>query len=50
LPALKVVSHGSDDLTNPATQIKLGLDCLKKRDGTPCYAWGFWNDRYPHWY
>ncbi len=50
LPASKMASYGSDYLTNPATQIKWGLDYVKNRYGTPCYAWGFWNDRYPHWY
>lgn len=41
LPASKMASAGSDWRTNPATQIKWGLDYVKDRYGTPCSAWGF---------
>ena len=39
LPGDKMVSHGSDWRTNPATQIAWGLDYIKGRYGTPCGAW-----------
>ncbi|GAA2879887.1 hypothetical protein Acy02nite_26610 [Actinoplanes cyaneus] len=39
LPGSKMASFGSDWKTNPATQIKWGLDYIKKRYKTPCGAW-----------
>ena len=42
LPASKMAAFGSDYRTNPATQIKWGLDYIKKRYKTPCDAWTFW--------
>ncbi|WP_436519616.1 lytic transglycosylase domain-containing protein [Actinoplanes sp. HUAS TT8] len=39
LPGSKMASFGSDWKTNPATQIKWGLDYIKKRYDTPCGAW-----------
>ena len=33
---------GSDYRTNPATQIKWGLDYIVDRYKTPCGAWTFW--------
>jgi hypothetical protein len=50
LPASKMASAGADYRTNPVTQIKWGLDYIKKSYGTPCGAWDFWNNRFPHWY
>jgi hypothetical protein len=50
LPASKMAVYGNDYLTNPATQIKWGLDYVKKRYTTPCNAWNTWNSRSPHWY
>jgi hypothetical protein len=50
LPASKMAAYGSDYLTNPATQIKWGLDYIKNRYKTPCNAWSLWNSRSPHWY
>ncbi|MEO6019380.1 MAG: transglycosylase SLT domain-containing protein [Knoellia sp.] len=50
LPASKMASVGADYRTNPATQIKWGLNYIKQSYGTPCGAWDFWNNRYPHWY
>lgn len=50
LPGEKMASMGSDWRTNPATQIRWGLDYIKKSYGTPCNALGVWNSRYPHWY
>ncbi len=41
LPASKLAKFGSDWRTNPATQIRWGLDYVKDRYGTPCSAWGF---------
>ncbi|BCY08026.1 lytic transglycosylase domain-containing protein [Actinoplanes sp. L3-i22] len=39
LPGNKMAAFGSDWKTNPATQIKWGLDYIKKRYDTPCGAW-----------
>ena len=41
LPASKLATAGSDWRTNPATQIRWGLDYVKGRYGTPCAAWSF---------
>ncbi|MGC3994011.1 MAG: hypothetical protein QM779_07900 [Propionicimonas sp.] len=41
LPGSKMASFGSDWRTNPATQIRWGLDYVDQRYGTPCGAWGF---------
>ena len=50
LPADKMATMGSDWRTNPVTQIRWGLDYIKKSYGTPCNALDKWNSRYPHWY
>ena len=50
LPADKMAAFGGDWKTNPATQIAWGLDYIAGRYGTPCYAWGKWTNRSPHWY
>jgi hypothetical protein len=42
LPASKYSSAGSDWQTNPATQIKWGLNYMNNRYGSPCEAWSFW--------
>ncbi|GGX67240.1 aggregation-promoting factor C-terminal-like domain-containing protein [Streptomyces fructofermentans] len=42
LPASKMASAGSDWKTNPATQIKWGLDYMNDRYGSPVGAWNFW--------
>jgi hypothetical protein len=39
LPMNKMSKFGSDYATNPATQIRWGLDYIKGRYGTPCGAW-----------
>ena len=39
-PGSKMASAGADWRTNPATQIKWGLDYIADRYGTPCGAWG----------
>ena len=48
LPGDKMAVFGSDWETNPVTQIKWGLDYIRKRYGTPCDAWSFWQSH--HWY
>jgi len=50
LPANKMASMGADWETNPVTQIKWGLDYIKKAYGTPCGALEFWQAQNPHWY
>lgn len=42
LPAAKMASAGADWKTNPATQIKWGLNYMNERYGSACGAWGFW--------
>lgn len=39
VPGSKMAAFGDDWRTNPATQIKWGLDYIKNRYGTPCKAW-----------
>ena len=39
LPGSKMASAGSDWQTNPATQIRWGLNYISGRYGTPCGAW-----------
>ncbi|MET9546500.1 lytic transglycosylase domain-containing protein [Streptomyces sp. NPDC006627] len=48
LPASKMASAGADWQTNPATQIKWGLNYMNDRYGSPCGAWDFWQTN--HWY
>jgi Transglycosylase SLT domain len=48
LPASKYSSAGSDWQTNPATQIKWGLNYMNSRYGSPCEAWSFWQAN--NWY
>ncbi|MCZ0209282.1 transglycosylase SLT domain-containing protein [Streptomyces achromogenes] len=48
LPAGKYASAGADWRTNPATQIKWGLNYMNERYGSPCQAWSFWQAN--HWY
>jgi hypothetical protein len=47
-PGSKMSSVGSDWRTNPATQISWGLSYIARTYGTPCGAWGFWQEHY--WY
>ncbi|MFB7503370.1 aggregation-promoting factor C-terminal-like domain-containing protein [Streptomyces broussonetiae] len=42
LPAGKMASAGADWQTNPATQIKWGLNYMNQRYGSPCDAWSYW--------
>ncbi|MEU6353988.1 transglycosylase SLT domain-containing protein [Streptomyces sp. NPDC047072] len=48
LPGSKMSSVGADWRTNPATQIKWGLNYMDSRYGSPCEAWSFWQAN--HWY
>ncbi|MEU1473180.1 transglycosylase SLT domain-containing protein [Streptomyces sp. NPDC005761] len=48
LPGSKMASAGADWQTNPATQIKWGLNYMDSRYGSPCGAWSFWQAN--HWY
>lgn len=48
LPASKMSSAGADWQTNPATQIKWGLNYMDERYGSPCGAWSFWQAN--RWY
>ncbi len=48
LPGSKMASAGADWQTNPATQIKWGLNYMNERYGSPCGAWTFWQNN--HWY
>lgn len=48
LPGSKMSSAGADWQTNPATQIKWGLNYMDSRYGSPCGAWSFWQAN--NWY
>ncbi|GGJ39725.1 transglycosylase SLT domain-containing protein [Streptomyces brasiliensis] len=48
LPGSKMSSVGVDWRTNPATQIKWGLNYMNSAYGSPCAAWTFWQAN--HWY
>ncbi len=48
LPGSKMAAFGDDWRTNPATQIKWGLDYIKNRYRTPAGAWSHFQDN--NWY
>ncbi len=48
LPGSKMSSVGADWRTNPATQIKWGLNYMNSVYDSPCGAWSFWQAN--HWY
>lgn len=48
LPGSKMASAGADWQTNPATQIKWGLNYMNSRYQSPCGAWSFWQAN--NWY
>lgn len=48
LPGSKMASAGADWQTNPATQIKWGLNYMDSRYDSPCGAWSFWQAN--NWY
>ncbi|WP_406002136.1 transglycosylase SLT domain-containing protein [Streptomyces sp. NBC_00829] len=41
-PGSKMSSAGADWRTNPATQIKWGLNYMNVKYGSPCEAWSYW--------
>ncbi|GAA3492389.1 transglycosylase SLT domain-containing protein [Streptomyces cremeus] len=47
-PGSKMASVAPDWRTNPATQIKWGLNYMNVRYGSPCEAWSFWQNN--HYY
>jgi hypothetical protein len=48
LPGSKMASAGPNWQTDAATQVKWGLGYIQGRYGTPCDAWGFWQNN--GWY
>lgn len=50
LPGDKMASAGADWRTNPATQIKWGIDYIASTYGSPSAAYAAWLSRSPHWY
>lgn len=48
LPGDKMAAYGDDWRTNPATQIKWGLNYIENRYGSPCGAWTFFQQN--NWY
>jgi hypothetical protein len=48
LPGSKMSSVGSDWRTNPATQIKWGLNYMNSAYGSPCDAWAFWQTHHAY--
>lgn len=48
LPGSKMASFGTDWADNATTQIKWGLDYIKRGYGTPCSAWG--HSQSVNWY
>jgi hypothetical protein len=48
LPGAQMASAGADWQTNPATQIKWGLDYIHGRYGSPCGAWA--HEQADNWY
>ncbi|MDN3028204.1 transglycosylase SLT domain-containing protein [Streptomyces sp. S.PB5] len=48
LPGSKMSSVDDDWRTNPATQIKWGINYMESRYGSPCGAWDFWQAN--RWY
>jgi Transglycosylase SLT domain len=41
-PESKMSVYGADYKTNPATQIRWGLNYIKNKYSTPCGAWSYW--------
>lgn len=48
LPASKLATAGADWRTNPATQVRWGVDYITDSYGSPCAAWRFWQNN--NWY
>ncbi|WP_329135949.1 lytic transglycosylase domain-containing protein [Streptomyces sp. NBC_01476] len=47
-PGSKMASVASDWRTNPATQIKWGLNYMNSRYGSPCGAWEYWQGHHSY--
>ncbi|MFD9789833.1 transglycosylase SLT domain-containing protein [Streptomyces sp. NPDC059070] len=48
MPGSKMSSAGADWATNPATQVKWGLNYMNQRYGSPCGAWAFWQSHHSY--
>jgi transglycosylase-like protein with SLT domain len=48
LPGSQMASAGADWQTNPATQIKWGLEYIQDKYGSPCAAWA--HEQSSNWY
>ncbi|OAR22594.1 transglycosylase domain-containing protein [Streptomyces sp. ERV7] len=48
MPGSKMSSAGADWQTNPATQVKWGLNYMNQRYGSPCGAWSFWQSHHSY--
>ncbi|MFJ7591870.1 transglycosylase SLT domain-containing protein [Streptomyces sp. NPDC097617] len=47
-PASKMSTVGADWRTNPATQIKWGVNYMNQRYGSPCQAWSYWQTHHSY--
>ncbi|WP_328665794.1 lytic transglycosylase domain-containing protein [Streptomyces sp. NBC_00322] len=47
-PGSKMSSVGADWRTNPATQIKWGLNYMNEKYGSPCQAWSYWQTHHSY--
>ncbi|MEU3463758.1 transglycosylase SLT domain-containing protein [Streptomyces sp. NPDC006733] len=47
-PGNKMASVGADWRTNPATQIKWGLNYMNSRYDSPCGAWSYWQQHHSY--
>lgn len=47
-PGSKMSSVGADWRTNPATQIKWGLNYMNSRYDSPCGAWSYWQQHHSY--
>ncbi|MFI1105809.1 transglycosylase SLT domain-containing protein [Streptomyces melanogenes] len=48
MPGSKMSSAGADWATNPATQVKWGLNYMNQRYGSPCGAWSYWQSHHSY--
>ncbi|MER6257406.1 transglycosylase SLT domain-containing protein [Streptomyces sp. NPDC001584] len=47
-PGSKMSSVAADWRTNPATQIKWGVNYMNQRYGSPCQAWSYWQSHHSY--
>ncbi|MFI7354868.1 transglycosylase SLT domain-containing protein [Streptomyces avidinii] len=47
-PGSKMSSVAADWRTNPATQIKWGVNYMNQRYGSPCQAWAYWQSHHSY--